>query len=368
MTRLLFALLVCAGCNGGGGSGGDGGPSGPPDMHTGISNPSAPVDDDAIAQYARDWCGFYLRCGLPVYTNLETCVDNIACSARGLLFATAPITRGQLLSCSRSIVSLACDATELPVDDSCMQLSGTVAEALGVTPGCNGETCERESYCERSDRHCPRCAPRAALGASCVGVECVSDGYCNTTTTRCEPVRALGAACDENAACRVEGIGPDSWNRCHEGVCSRPAKLGEPCDMNAVDCGLALTCLNGVCSEPKRAGEPCAGHGECLRWHSCVLGTCTEICGFKLQSIGEPCAFDLQCNAAFCDLDTSTCAALKAEGTSCRSSAQCNAALFCNPASNTCAARAGDGAACQRDDACISDFCNEQQCQQPICN
>jgi hypothetical protein len=367
MTRLLIALLVCAGCYGGGGSGGDGGPSGPPDMHTGISNPAAPVDEDAIAQYARDWCGFYLRCGLPVYADLETCVDNIACSARGLL-ASAPITRGQLLSCSRSIVSLACDATELPVDDSCMQLSGLVAEALGEMPGCNGETCGRASYCERSDPHCPRCAARAALGAACAGVECVAGGYCSASTQRCEPVRSLGGACDQNSACRVEGIGPDSWNRCHDGVCSRPAKLGEPCDVNAVDCLLSLTCLNGVCSEPKRAGESCASHGDCLRWHSCVLGTCTEICGFRQQSIGEPCAFDLQCDEAYCDATTSTCAALHAASSACGSTAECTAGFFCDPTSDTCAARSADGATCQRDDACMSDLCNERLCSQPICN
>jgi len=105
-----------------------------------------------------------------------------------------------------------------------------------------------------------------------------------------------------------------------------------------------------------------------MRWHSCVLGTCTEICGFRQQSIGELCAFDLQCDESFCDPDTSTCAALHAASAACSSSPECIAGHFCEPTSGTCTARANDGAACQLDDACISDFCNEQQCQQPMCN
>jgi hypothetical protein len=250
-----------------------------------------------------------------------------------------------------------------------MQLSTAVVGALGLEAGCDGVTCDSASYCDRSDSRCPRCAPRAALGASCVGVECVRGSYCSSSTRLCEPALMKGMACDEDRACRGTGLfGANAWIACREGVCGELGELGEACDESSLDCALYLTCRDGVCSELKRAGEPCTNHGECLQWHSCVQGTCAQICGLKVQSIGEPCAFDLQCRDAFCDPDTSTCTALQAASAPCTSSEQCNAGLFCDPATNMCAVRANDGAACQLHDACTSDFCNEQQCQQPICN
>jgi len=366
MARLLVALLVCIGCHGGDG-GGDGGPSESTDSQTGNMHPLTPADEAAIAEYARDSCGLYFRCGVPLYQDLEACIEVMSCSARSLL-ESAPITRDQLLACSRSIAGITCDQTTVPMNNACMQLSATVVGALDLETGCDGVTCDSASYCDRSYSRCPRCAPRAALGAPCVGVECVRGGYCNTSTRLCEAVRMEGMACEQDSGCRQTGVfGPAAWLVCREGVCSAPAELGDACE-DGSDCALYLACREGVCSELKRAGEPCTLHGECLQWHSCVQGACQEICGLKVQSIGEPCAFDLHCRDAFCDPDTSMCAALQAVSAPCSSSEQCAAGLFCDPASDTCAARGGDGAACQLHDACTSDFCNEQQCQQPICN
>src|SRR5688572_28376937 len=111
MRQLLVGLFLCLGCSlclgcNPGGAGPDGGmptglgagsgsAGGPP----GVSNPSAPVDEDAIAQYAREVCDTYERCGPRIYPDREVCQDAVSCSLRGLLSGVT-LTRGELLSCA----------------------------------------------------------------------------------------------------------------------------------------------------------------------------------------------------------------------------------------------------------------------------
>ena len=102
MKRLLLGLLLCIGCNGGG-DGGDGGmPFGA--GAAGIANPSASVDEDAVAEYARDMCKYVQRCSPGFYPDPEICIDTYSCSARDFGTFTS-ITRGELLSCSRSVAN-----------------------------------------------------------------------------------------------------------------------------------------------------------------------------------------------------------------------------------------------------------------------
>lgn len=358
---LLLGVLACTGCGPSGGSG-DGGV--PP-----AASPGSSVDEATIREYSRDWCSLYQRCGVPTYRDLEGCIDALSCGVRGILPGSS-ITREQLLACSRSIVGLACDSPmPSPTHTACMQLSGSVSEAFGMDLGCGGETCGAGAFCDRSDELCPRCVERAALGESCVGTRCAVDGYCRISTQRCEPVLDEGMPCEEHSACQHRGtIGPAAWRICRNGVCATPAELGEPCEQVS-DCVASLTCRDNVCSELGAAGAACTGGPrECQPYHGCIRGSCTELCGFRSQGLGEACLFDLHCDDSYCDPQTSLCTALQPDGAACGTSAECEAEHYCDPSAAACARKLEDGAACAIDGACASAFCDDQRCQPPTCN
>lgn len=369
MKRLLLGLLLGIGCNGGGG-GGDGGVpfgagvggAGGAASTAGIANPNASIDEAAVAEYARDLCNYVQRCSLGFYPSDAICIDTYACSARDYGTFTS-ITRGELLACSRSVANRACDSVS-PIGPECLAVTRGFIAVLGIDDSCGGEMCDEASWCNDLDENCPRCEPRAALGESCVGTLCVDGSFCNRTTLECEPERTEGMSCERSGDCQTFSLGSQALLMCRNGVCAKPAALGEACADQA-DCGVYRRCHNGVCSELVRAGDACTSSMDCYPTTPCIQGVCVEACG--LQAVGEPCIYDGLCLDAYCDEVTSHCVALKAAGSACTDSNECASGLFCDTSSATCTARAPDGTACDLNDECISQLCSNGLCTQPTC-
>lgn len=360
MKRLMLSLLLCIGCNGGGGGSDAEVPFGA--GASSIANPNAPVDEDAVEQYARDWCTFYQRCGFSFYPSAELCIDVFSCSARDYGAFTS-LTRGELLACSRSVAGRDCSSVS-PIAGECIELSRVLTDALRIDLSCGGETCDDASWCDDRNEACPRCVPLAALGEPCLGTLCADGSFCNTTTLECEPQRAEGMACERTSECQSFSVNSRAWLACRNEVCAKPAAAGEAC-VDQADCSVFQRCHNGACSDRAPAGEACSSTLDCNPNTQCIQGTCVEACG--IQRVGEPCTYDGLCLDSFCDDVTSSCAPLKAAGTACADSDECADGLFCNTSRATCAPRAPDGTACGLNDECMSSLCSNQVCAQSIC-
>lgn len=362
---LLLVGLGCEHGNGGadgglpnGGITGSGSTAAPP----GVVNPGAPVDEDAIAQYAREVCDAYERCGPKLYPDRTSCLDMTSCSLRSLLIGTA-LTRGELLACSHEFKSVAC-GTMPAVPGACMELVTAFSSALGEQAGCGGELCASGNFCDRSDDHCPRCVPYATVGQPCLDTRCERGTYCSSTTLECEREKTEGMPCDGFTECSQPSFGTDTWLTCLGGICAKPLEAGQACQQGT-DCVPFLQCKAGVCTEPGRVGEACTAHQDCFAYSSCIRGVCTELCGY--QRAGGPCFDDLFCRDSYCDEGSSACVATKPAGAACARTTQCGEGSFCNAATATCAERFADGMPCAVDDECLSELCNGQQCQQPMC-
>lgn len=131
-----------------------------------------------------------------------------------------------------------------------------------------------------------RCAPPGAIGEPCGGrVDPlatmarqldVAEAHpeCKDTCGRhrCEPVRALGAACERSGQC-----GRDA--RCEDGACVAGASIPPGGRCSGAGCAAGTRCLAGTCTAPRPAGEPCAADLECMG--GCVGGRCGQRCDLR---------------------------------------------------------------------------------------
>ncbi|MCA9607642.1 MAG: hypothetical protein KC619_18670 [Myxococcales bacterium] len=209
-----------------------------------------------------------------------------------------------------------------------------------------------------------RCTPGAAPGAD----------PCDPTELL-EGRQAIGEACNGPWEC-LEGL------RCIDAgiaaVCARRALEGETCFGDA-ECGAALVCdwSTGRCAPGARAGEACAFADptspipgtESVR---CAPGlTCDPValvCGGGFCAAGAPCAdvfADTDCPVgSFCVGNTWTtpsCRAPGETGAPCFKAADCQSA-WCDAVTETCAVRLGVGASCFSHDECASGFCPAGAC------
>ena len=370
MLRAWTLWLVLGACNGSGGdqSFGDGGPAGGPGSPSSgpslaaIPNASAPADDATLREYYQDFCALYARCGNPLYEDAATCVEDSLCGVQGIVIPSA-LTRGELLSCSRSLRDVSCDTTTLLVNDACRALVNDLAMSAGVlvdvAGGCGAAVCGADEYCDRTEPSCPSCRQPVALGQPCVGARCEYGAYCEPSSQRCAMLLPEGMPCDSSSQCARSGFAKGDFLRCRQGVCAKAASEHEPC-ASATDCELRLACIAGVCTARKRQGAPCDSNDACGSFHFCIASTCTQVCGFRQKGDGELCGYDYHCRTGFCDELSASCVPPLQPGEACRGDTQCGDTQFCDSRSGTCAVRAAPGSACTRNEGCASDYCGPQ--------
>ena len=270
----------------------------------------------------------------------------------------------ECLSTARSACNL--DLESVP---ACHQVfEGTVA--VGGTCRIN-EECVGDAFCDQSDSGCPgTCVARAARGAGCswdgdcsqvegpsacsnvdicvpeataapasLGATC---GTAATDTASTVTPCAAGLYCDydfdlDKSICKqyaAEGAACGDGERCASGLACTPSASGRSCTKVAI-----VNAVGAVCNEtdPTKAYAGCNVFAR-LR---CVEGQCQPLGD---GSVGSGCApnFDLEgiCDYGnFCDSDTATCMAEKADGSPCQSSSEC-ASHICGGSSDaeTCLA------------------------------
>lgn len=113
-------------------------------------------------------------------------------------------------------------------------------------------------------------------------------------------------------------------------------------------CGLDQDCISQRCS-----------NADCLA-NGTPTGTCIGDAP-RMSTVGEPCQFNNDCFASYCDSAALTCLALLGAGASCIDDSQCEVGLTCR---GSCVALAGTGGPCTTDNDCerIGDYCASGTC------
>lgn len=182
--------------------------------------------------------------------------------------------------------------------------------------------------------------PNAVLGQPCPAGYCIDGSLCNYDTETCVPKGGLGADCYDNYECGDELV-------CLGDKCTTPRGAGELC--LGGECGqMGLSCDNtsNLCVAVQHQGALCNPDNDLCGWGlSCnpSTNTCQGAVG-----IDGPCQDDFDCGdwSLYCDIDylvgvDGTCRPLKASGTPCLSSGECQS-YYCD-----------DGGTCAPEPSCI---------------
>jgi hypothetical protein len=111
------------------------------------------------------------------------------------------------------------------------------------------------------------------------GVICArKDGlYCDYPTSTCMQRKTSGTACLDDEQCLS--------NRCVDGSCNEPPKVGEPCIGICADGAYCNSAQ--VCAEKLAPQAVCTGDSECS--YRCINGTCTAITRGQSLVLGFAC-------------------------------------------------------------------------------
>lgn len=101
----------------------------------------------------------------------------------------------------------------------CDRAKGACAKVGAVGSDCDPGTtrsCTKDAYCTSSSK----CAARAAVGASCDGVTCVTEATCDGSTKKCVALASVGAVCQRADDCAT--------HYCQDGHCATLDAVGDP--------------------------------------------------------------------------------------------------------------------------------------------
>ncbi len=261
---------------------------------------------DYCESIAPFFCDFYLRCGRMVAATAAECRSLFleSCNAkyepRYEMLEDAGMLRLSAVgveACRSHLSAVAC--SEQPSD-----LFGPCGEQWrGTRPASSKCGFDVESLV---------CEP----GTSCR----LSLSLCGT----CEAHLPLGGACGDGGRCDPEA-------QCLDGVCTRRALPGKPCDAQR-RCIVGATCTSGgVCQGPAWVGlnQPCDAQRRCPYGASCLSGSCRAS-----SRLGGPCGPLTACSTGFCAADAGVCVELLPLGASCTGPTACQSG-YC--VAGTCA-------------------------------
>jgi hypothetical protein len=217
----------------------------------------------ACAAFAATDCAHYHDClGLyfsEIYASVADCQTIIAKYCPFEIAAPGSSrTAEQLTACAQATAPQTCEEW--------LSTSPAVCFTPGSEP--NGASCEYarqcvSTYCQTTaDSWCGKCAPRGVAGEPCVpndascavGLSCVFS--CPGDATSCSPpehVYKCASPVAEHEAC-VNDSRCAPGLHCSAGVCSAGKALGQPCDVNAEDCGYDSYCVmsgaSSTCVKP----------------------------------------------------------------------------------------------------------------------
>jgi hypothetical protein len=251
----------------------DGGKSSSSGGTTSSSGQNANITTTA---YATAVCARQERCSPGLieqrYGDQTTCAHNVS---GGLLTFEESPNSGQTATtegpCAAKLASDPCD-TVIPECD--FKGTQTTGGACSTGIQCATGSC---LFASQQDQ-CGKCAVRAKLGETCaaagaVTAECEPPNECDSSTNKCAALAAVGASC-VTLDCAPGGV-------CIGGTCKATIAAGQPCtkSISGSDqdpCDSTSLCSNGTCTKitfTAKAGETCTETTGCIDG-VCAGGKC----------------------------------------------------------------------------------------------
>jgi len=232
-------------------------------------------------------------CSNPLKANGALCDDGNACTQ---------LDTCQAGTCTGSMPTVCTASDQCHTAGFCDAISGVCSNPIKA----NGSACNDGDACTKKDT----CNAGVCTGTNPVicspSDSCHDLGTCDPATGMCSnPVKADGAACDDNDKCT-------QTDTCNAGECFG----GDPLACAPSDqCHDAGTCdpTTGMCSNPNKAdGTACSDEDKCTEGDTCQAGICNG-------TMPMPCAPQDECHeAGTCDAATGMCNnPAKADGSPC---------------------------------------------------
>ncbi len=282
------------------------------------STQPAPTQNPWVSTYCETmmeaYCGFYLRCGRIVATDLEACRSLFleSCNGRYERWYGALADAGLLTlaatgieNCQTHLATVACENQVKDLDGPCVQM-WVGAQGPGAPCGLGIESLV--------------CEP---------GTTCVLDlSFCGVCRTEVGP----DDVCDSNRVCGNAG-------NCQNGMCVARTNPGGAC-AEFGDCLAGLSCVDNLCTGPSYvgAGSPCDMMQRCVYGTTCIGGTCRP-----QARLLAPCSDTEPCVASYCDTsagEPGQCVPFKEPGDACTTSGECLFSLciagVCNNLPSSC--------------------------------
>jgi hypothetical protein len=236
---------------------------------------SAPVDERCLSGWSNNG-----TCAAPIAIG-QSCANGLRCVNRAVCENTtfkcqADVGIGINQPCATT--STRCGEGLQCVNDVCISL-------VGVNGACDGvRHCKQDLDCA-SVGQCV--APGGVAHACNSPFQCKSGLFCNAPAGQqngsCSMRRTIGESCDFS----VDSCEAALWCTAgsnSSGVCATRGATGAPCDsvhsfdacQTGLYCTATLTAMSGQCQQLKAAGTACTDSSECNG--SCVSHLCVSVC------------------------------------------------------------------------------------------
>lgn len=291
-------------------------------------------------------CTYLARCGL--FPDKATCLgaaltndyplfqfdDQVRAS---VLAGRVRYNGNRVKTCFDAIAAATCDTTDengrVPIAECnpSQIIAGTVtaggdcvADVDCVSGVCTGNSDAPSCTTGKCVGDAPPPPPAPAqLNEQCTGTStsCAKGLYCDPASYTCQALKIAGATCNDLRECQY-GLGCVGTST---RTCKALPAVGEPCpDGVCRDYGTACKTsgATATCVQVGLAGAQCTSFLDCSEYYPCDFAA--SQCKVA-PAIGESCASNYRCFAAdaYCDTSTTTCTAVKADGSPCNGGNEC---------------------------------------------